>query len=793
MGAVNAGEGSWEADIAVTEHGVLHVTAADWGSLGFGQGWGCARDNLGVIADQVTKALGQRARYWGAGPDDRHLASDLGYSVLDLRGLGASIRDAQPEWIRALVSGYRDGYNLAVREHDPERLPSWCRGAPWIRELEELELWAHLADVTLMASGRNLVQLLGRAEAPGPDGPAPASPADSLGPPPAASNGWALGGDASASGAGMVLSNPHFPWYGEARFWECHLRIPGEYDTYGVSLLGTPGIQMGFNRTLAWTHTFSRGHRFTVASLELDPDDPTRYRHGDEMRAMEQHTHAVEVAANPWNATAGDAPATATVERTLWRSHHGPMLNMPLLGWGLETGYTYRDANIDNTRVLEQFLRMGMADSVGSLRSVFHEVKGLPWVNTLAADAAGDAWYSDASATPRLSPEAQARFRSRVEGDLVAALMYQNRIALLDGSDPGDDWQDHPDARSPGLEPPDALPELATRGVVVNANDSHWLSSPGTALEGYTVMAGFERTPRTLRTRQNLAVASRLLERGSVDNDDLLAAVFDNESLSATLLLPSVLERIDSWISGDREVAGEAEVGLERLRGVLERWDGTFGLDSPGAVLWREFMAGFDEAAWVDSGALFAEPFDPGDPIGTPSRLAAPPEGAESAEADPVLAALLGAAAALDSAGVEPDAPLREVQWAQRGAVRVPVHGGSEGDGVMNILAPTGALPPASLDPRPTGLPPVPGRERTGLVEDGYCVTYGTSFVMAVDLGGDGPSGWGLLAYGQSSDPGSPLHLDGTEAYSAGDFRPLRFSDAEIAASPSLQRFVLRS
>ena len=189
------------------------------------------------------------------------------------------------------------------------------------------------------------------------------------------------------------------------------------------------------------------------------------------------------------------------------------MLNLPLVGWGTETGFTYRDANIDNTAVLEQFLRMGMARDITELRKVFHEVKGLPWVNTLAADARGEAWYTDASATPRLTPAAQQRF-PRLAEDLVAALLYENRIALLDGSDPGDDWQDHPDARSPGLEPPQALPEIASRRIVLNANDSHWRNAPDVTLEGYSVMGGLERTPRTLRTRQNLLLADALIERG---------------------------------------------------------------------------------------------------------------------------------------------------------------------------------------------------------------------------------------------------------------------------------------
>ncbi|MFV0317839.1 MAG: penicillin acylase family protein [Microthrixaceae bacterium] len=796
----SVGDHRWEADIAITEHGVVHVTAADWGSLGFGQGWGCGRDNLGVIADQVTKALGQRSRYWGAGAGDRHLASDFGYAALDLRARGEEIRAAQPEWIAELVAGYRAGYNLAVREADPEQAPQWCRGAPWIRELEESELWAHLADVTLMASGRNLVQLIGRAEAPGPDGPVEPSPPDALGPPAAASNGWAVGGDLTETGSGIVLANPHFPWYGEARFWECHLRIPGTYDVYGVSLLGTPGIQIGFNSRLGWAHTFSRGHRFTVGALRLDASDPTLYHHGERIRSMTSAQHTVEVASGAsWTGAKG-APATTPVARTLWRSHHGPMLNMPLLGWGLETAYTYRDANIDNTAVLEQFLRMGMSSSVGEMRRVFHEVKGLPWVNTLAADADGDAWYTDASATPRLSQGAQERFGVRVRDDLVAALMYQNRIALLDGSDPNDDWLDHPDARSPGLEPPQALPEIQTRHVVANANDSHWLNSLGAPLEGYSVMGGLERTPRSLRTRQNLLLAQRLAQRGSVHLEDLLDVVFANESLSATLLRDAVLDRVDSWIDagsleGGSLEAGPLEVGgaaVTDVRDALAGWDTTFGIDSAGGALWREFIGGFAEGDWLDAGGLFAEAFDPQRPLDTPCGLAPLPAGVDAAEGDPVIVALGGAVGALRSAGVALDAAMGECQWADRGEVRVPVHGGGEGDGVMNVVVPLGALPASSLDPIPTAPTPVPGRERTGLGDGGYRVTYGSSFVMAVELTPDGPRGRGVLAYGQSSDPASPHHLDGTAAFSEGATRVLRFTDAQIEASPELTRLVLR-
>lgn len=764
-----------EAEIRWTTHGVAHIRAADWEGLGFGQGWAQARDHLPTIADQIVKVRSERSRFHGPGLEDQHLASDFGYLALGVRDRAPALRDAQPDHIRQLVTGFAAGYNawLAEAEQDGLHHP-WSTGQPWVRPIDELDLYAYLGDVTLMGSGRNLASVIGRAEAPGPDGPAPASPLSALGGPDVgASNGWAFGGDVTASGHGLVVANPHFPWGGEARFWECHLTIPGELDVYGVSLLGTPGVQMGFNADVAWTHTFSNGNRFTLARLDLVADEPTRYRHGDQERSMTSSTHAVSVLV--------DGEQTV-VERTLWSSHLGPMLNLPLLGWGLETGFTFRDANAENTAVMEQFVSMGQAGGLDEMQASYARIQGMPWVNTLAADRTGRCWYIDASATPNLSPDAQQRFRDRLEQDLVAALLYENRVPLLDGSDPGDDWLDDPDARRPGVVGHPRLPQLERRDVMVNANDSHWLTNPAEPLEGYSVFHGFERTPRSLRTRQNLRVATALAEAGGVTAEVALTALLDNASLSAELLRDAVVARC-------REAArAEAEAGsvdLEAVADTLSAWDGRFELDSVGATLWREVMAGFPVADWRASGTLFAEPFDPEDPVATPRGLAIAPD----AGPDPVVAAVVQAVGVLTAAGLALDDPLGAVQWAQRGDHRVPVHGGGEGDGVANVLAPVGSLSSHSLEPGPTRLAPVADRGgRTGLAEGGYRVTYGTSFVMAVELTDDGPKGVGLLAYGQSGDPRSPHHVDGTRAYAAKATRRLLFADADIEADPNLER-----
>lgn len=767
------GTSRYEADIRWTTHGVAHVRAADWGSLGFGHAWACARDHLPTIADQIVKVRGERARFHGRGPDDAHLASDMGYRALDLAGRAAALRDAQVPDVRDLVAGAVAGYNAQLAGAD---LPAWCRDAEWIRPIDEIDLWTYLVDVVLLASGRNLIGLIGRAEAPGPDGPHPPAPMSAFGAPAegAGSNGWAFGRDATASGGGLVMGNPHFPWDGEARFWECHLTLqtPGaatpEMDVYGCSLVGTPGVLIGFNHDVAWTHTVARGHRFTLARLDLVPGRPTAYRYGDEEREMEAATHTVEVR--------DEGP----VERTLWRTHHGPMVNLPLLGWGLDTAFTYRDANIDNTTALPQWLAMGRARTLDDVQAAFAEHQGIPWVNTLAADRSGRAWYVDGSATPNLGADAQRRFVDRLQTDFVAALLYDNRVALVDGSDPDDEWVVEPGARSPGLVPYHRVPQLERTDVVLNANDSHWSSHPDVRLEGHNVMFGLERAPLTPRTRQNLLAAGRLADLGGVDNQAVLDEVLANRGLTAELLARAVAER------------ARTRPELRAAADVLDAWDGRVELGSVGAALWREVLAAFTLPEVADAGPLWAVPFDADDPVATPRELADPQSDEGPDAPDRILDALAGAVAALEEAGVALDAPLGDVQWATRGDERIPVHGGIDREGVLNICTAVSPMADTGIEPRPPAPPPLPGRGTTsGLATGGYPCHYGASFLFSVELPPEGPPvGVGLLAYGQSGDPRSPHHADGTHAYTAKELRPLLLDEAAIAEAVEEQRTV---
>ena len=64
---------TYEATIRYTAYGVPHILADSWANLGFGQGYSATQDRGCIVADQVLKVRGERARFLGRGESDEYL------------------------------------------------------------------------------------------------------------------------------------------------------------------------------------------------------------------------------------------------------------------------------------------------------------------------------------------------------------------------------------------------------------------------------------------------------------------------------------------------------------------------------------------------------------------------------------------------------------------------------------------------------------------------------------------------------------------------------------------------
>ncbi|WP_349921566.1 penicillin acylase family protein [Aeromonas veronii] len=786
----------YKVAITYTEQGVPHIKANDYASLGFGAGYAHAEENLCTLSEQIMKLQGDKSRWFGAGEQQRNLLSDVGYRTLALVDEAKGLYDKLSPDARDLIEGYVAGFNhsLAART-SPADYPSPCRGAEWVTPITPTQLLAYHLDLAQLASGRSFISAMAAAQPPSPQVAARALPAPTLesewlltseG---IGSNGWALGADRSRNASGLLLGNPHFPWDGELRFYELHLQIPGKLNVTGATMMGFPAVLIGFNEQLGWTHTVSQSKRFTLYQLTLDPDNPLRYRYGNEWREMSQKTVTLEVR----QADGSLQP----YRQTVYASHFGPMVNLaslsPALGWSRSTAISFRDANAGNYKMLEQWLAMARAQSTPAFFDALAEHQGIPWVNTLLVDKQGEASYVDATQVPRLGAKAEAWWRTASQSSQLAPIWLDGEgSVLLPGNDPDFEWVDSGQTRAPGLVPLSQAPRQTRSDYVYNANSSHWLTNLDAPLEGYSILYGPEQTVRSPRTRYNALLITHPDSQGLTGPDrrftlsDLQRVVTHNGSLFARELKEPLLARCQAHPLIQLTTG---PLDLSPSCNALAGWDGEYQLDSRGAHLMREWLTAFRTGGHRDiKDALFALPFDPANPATTPRGLA-PWSG--NPDQDPALLALAGAQQRLQGARIALDASLGELQFVQKASGLAPVAlpGGNSFEGMFNMVQTN--MPSRSTSDLAniiTGQA-VPGTTLRSRNDDGdgqpdlrYRANYGSSFVLALQFDADGPKAERFLSYGQSHDPESPHFIDQTEQFARQQWQPMRFTDEEIAA-----------
>jgi acyl-homoserine-lactone acylase len=760
---------TYKATIKRTSYGVPHISANDVGSAAFGQGWAYAEDRFCDLMDQVVKVRSQRAKFFGAGPDFANLITDYGYLQLGVMDLARQQNAALSTEERQILDGYVAGFNGLLTKVGAAHVPGWCAGQPWVGPITAVDVLAYERDLALLASGDNLLAPAFAAQPPG-SAVALAAATKQVAPQVRqgfqqlqdfrnaastglGSNGWALGADKSQTGKGLLLANPHFPWEGELRFWESQVTVPGNLNVYGASLGGLPGVQIGFTDKVAWTHTISTGTRFTFYSVTLDGDS-THYLVDGQREAMTSKTFTIQV--RQPNGT------LQSQSRTLYNTRYGPVLDLssidPSLGWTDVSAITYRDANITNDKMLHQWFNIARAADTNGISSALAADQGIPWVNVIASDAKGNAFYADPSQTPLLTPDAQAVWASP-----------DNPLGLLDGSDSHFAWQNAPGQRSRGLVPYSQQPKLTRRDYTFNANDSHYVPNANQQLVGFNLLQGPEGTPLTVRSRQNV----KLIESTAKFSVAAIGtALFGDTSFTSDQLAAAVIASCKGNIAVDGKT-----VNLTPSANVLQSWDKKFDPASRGAILWRETIAAViaDNPGALTSGtAMWGVPFSPGDPAHTPRG--APTDRTELCQG------LARATLLLQSLGIALNAPLSQLQYTVKNGVKIPVPGSNENVGIANAVYyqfPGQAASSTSLEPGMDLGTPV--NDKTDMTTKGYPVNYGTSFLLTMGYTTSGPSAKALLTFGESANPASPNFSDQTRLFSNKQLRDAWYTDAQIS------------
>ncbi len=757
---------TYSAEVIWTEYGIPHITAADWGSLGYGAGNAFAQHNFCVLMKEIVRGQGRSAELLG---DEGDLELDLVMKLYNSDESLDRIKADLPERVKQILSGYAAGMNRYLEDTGIDNLAEGdegCRGATWVSEISEDDFLRFGHKSLMVGSAVAFADELVAATPPEDDQVASvnfSAEQISLGlkqldamtqeqamerlglptPEVLGSNAYGIGRDATQLNSGLLYGNPHFPWQGSRRFYMSHYTIPGEYDVMGAGLFGIPLANIGFNKDVAWSHTVSTARRFSLHELALNPDNPKEYVYDGENIAME-----------PVTVSAIDSDGT-TVDHTFYLTQFGPVsdlggLQQLLGGWPTLAGtvFAFNDANYENFRGLNQWIDWGQATSMDDFLSAARSI-GMPWVNTIAADRNGEGFYGDVSVVPHATQE---KIDNCVRG-FFGPVLITFGVVSLDGSDSNCNLGNDEGA-PPRVLGYDNLPKLRTLEYGANANDSYWLANPRNLLTGFSPAIGKEEYQQSIRTRLTFVQAEERLD----GTDDLDGDGFTNQHVrdilnsarnhAAELVNDELVEAcraVEDWSLYD--VSAES---MTLACDILGAWDKRHTVESVGGHIFTEFWR---EARELDN--LWAVPFDATNPVYTPNTL----NRGDAEALDLVLRALVTGVKLLEANGIALDLPWGEVQYIVKNDERIPLPGGS-GAMLFSVIS-------------------------SDLIEgEGYSnPVSGNSYIHAVSWDETNcPDANAILTYSQSTDPASENYADATRLYSQGGWIDMPFCQADIEA-----------
>jgi acyl-homoserine-lactone acylase len=764
-----------DVTIVTDSAGIPHITASNFSSLGYGEAWAFAADNFCTLAQDFVTVNGDRSQYFGpdnlavnysAGVDPTNIDSDMFWQQVKNSGLYRSQMTAKPPigplpQVLQLYNGYVAGYNAYLASGD--LTDPACAGQPWVRPITLKDMWLRGVQIATEASSQQFISYEDAATPPTASSrsmPPHLSPSRSglgslrglveNGGSSNGSNGIGIGSKDSRKKNGMVLANPHFPWYGTERFFAEQLDVPGKYDVEGGTLMGFPFVGIGFNSDLAWTHTVSTSMRFTLVKLKLARRNPTSYIVDGKTIPMRSKTVTVNT-------------GSGTVQHTFYSSRFGTILVLPPAGysWSATTAYALHDVNLgDEMRAADQYFEMGRATSVRDLLRVESKYLAIPTFNTIAADKTGHTLYADVGNTPGVS----ATLLKKCLPAGVPTLVYiVAGIITLNGSTTRCNWVTAKGTPVRGILPVSEEPHTIRTDYVENSNDSYWLANPSHPFKAFSPIIGPIRVEQGLRTRLgNEMIAKRVAGTDGLGKPKFtiptLQAMWENDrSLLAELVLKPLVAACRK--SPEQKAADGTKVNLTTACNALARYKKyeNGALDAAGGWLFE---------TWYDlpfSGTFWKVPFQVKHPLTTPYGL-------DTANQE-VLGNLATAVLDLQAQHIPLTASYGQVQHSTKGSDVIPIHGCSTG--CFNAIYP--------------GL----GNNNPFLPGDYGEVGDGSSLVMTTQLTLKGPVSQGIVTYSQATNPDSPYYANMTGLYSRQKWVPFAYTAKQLAALKGTTTLVL--
>ena len=300
------------------------------------------------------------------------------------------------------------------------------------------------------------------------------------------------------------------------------------------------------------------------------------------------------------------------------------------------------------------------------------------------------------------------------------------------------------------------LPRLLnpSGGAIQNANNSPWWTSLANRLDMARFPSYVERHPLTLRPQRAL----QLLEADrTFSPDDVRALKFDVRVLLADRVL-------DDLLAAGRAVPAPS-ADLAEAMDVLARWDRQASAGSRGTALFLRFWDVYRQ----NLRAPFALPWSADAPMTTPRGLS---------DAAQAIAALERAAAA-----VRRDHGRLDPAWGDLVRFRfedldLAADGADGSYGLYRVMRFDAPRPGSAGASSGTSSVRLAGRVEPAQPPSGF----GDGWVLLVHFTRP-VEAWSILAYGQSSQPGSPHGRDQIRQFARHELRRVWFTEAEIAGN----------
>lgn len=519
------------------EWGVPHIQADTREELFFAQGWAQMHNHANLILELYAKSRGRSAEY--AGPSG--LENDIMVHTLGFEELAEEWMAQQDPELTSIMNSFVRGMNAyaeahpdAIEEDKKQLLPITAK---------DINMHGMYVVFTRFIGGYEL----GRVQQ-WPD---------------MGSNAYAIAPSRSASGNAMLVQNPHLPWGGEFTWFESHLKLKGR-NMYGAILVGLPGIGIGFNDHLGWTHTDNTIDNADTYELELSGKG---YLLDGEEIPFEVSTKTIKVKQ--------EDGGLLNKEIQIYRTQHGPVvkktdskvLALRLVmrdrpNWGLQH---WRMINSQNLQEFEEALQMAQ----------------IGFWNVMYADKHGDIFYLFNGLVPK-----------RSSGDWN----YWNRI--IPGGKSEDIWTEvHSYEDLPKVKNPPG-------GWLQNANDPPWSSTIPQSLQPEDYPPYMSPVHMYLRPQRS---ARMLMEDDSITFDELV----EYKLSTRVEFADRILDDLEAAVS--ESGSARAQEAFE----VLKNWDREADADSRGMLLFYNWANKFQ--VWNHEN--FVRPWDAGQPTTTPDGI----------------------------------------------------------------------------------------------------------------------------------------------------------------------------